>query len=130
MSDVQEVQLICGRRVSAPPALVTAALSMANAAAPATYEHEDVQQDLVCAVDHAGSAEHRAVVLGLRGVQAGSLWTAWNDGTEPRALVELPDCPAVRHGEVCSEFEGHPGGHSWELADPPRLQPDNANRPS
>jgi hypothetical protein len=130
MSDVQEVQLICGRRVPASPALVGAALTMANAAAPPTYEHEDVQQDLVCAVDHAASAEHRAVVLGLRGVHAGSLWTAWNDGTEPHALVELPDCPAVRHGEACSEFEGHPGGHSWELADPPRLQPCNADRPS
>jgi hypothetical protein len=130
MPDVQEVQLICGRRVPTPSALVTAALTVANAAALEPYERGDVQPDLVCAIDHAGPAEHRAVVLGLRGVQAGSLWTAWNDGSEPHALVELPDCAAVRHGEACSEFEGHPGGHSWELADPPRHQPGNTNGPS
>jgi hypothetical protein len=131
MPDVQEVQLIiCGRRVPTPSALVTAALITANTTAPATYDHEDVQQDLVCAIDHAGSAEHRAVVLSLRGAQAGPLWTAWNDGTEPHALVELPDCPAVRHGEACSEYEGHPGGHSWELVDPPRLHLGNADRTS
>lgn len=130
MPDVQEAQLICGRRVPTPAALVTEALTMANTTAPEAYERGDVQPDLVCTIDHAASAEHRAVVLGLRGVHAGSLWTAWNDGTEPHALVELPDCPAVGHGEACSEFEGHPGGHSWELADPPRLQPGNADRPS
>lgn len=130
MPDVREVRLICGRRIATSSVLVTEALTMANTAAPEACEHEDVQQDIVRAIDHAAPAEHRAVVLGLRGVQAGSLRTAWNDGTEPRALVDLRDCPAVRHGEACGEFEGHPGGHSWELVDAFRFQPDNANRPS
>jgi hypothetical protein len=77
-----------------------AALSAANALASGAYSDDDVQHELVCAIDHAGSTEHRAVVLGLRGPHAGSLWTAWRDSTEPSAVVESPDCPVVRDGEA------------------------------
>ncbi|NUS15247.1 MAG: hypothetical protein HOY69_28265 [Streptomyces sp.] len=102
-----------------------AALSTANALTPGTYSDDDVQQVLVCAIDHAGSTEHRAVVLGLRGPHAGSLWATWCDDAEPSVVVELADCPVVRDGEACSEFAGHPGGHSWELADPPYHAPEH-----
>ncbi|MET9219961.1 MULTISPECIES: hypothetical protein [unclassified Streptomyces] len=125
MPGAQEERLICGRRVVSPPALVKAALTMANALTPGTYSDDDAQQELVCAIDHDNS-EHQALVLGLRGPHAGSLWTVWCDGAEPSTVVELPDCPAVRLGEACSEFEGHPGGHSWELADSRLLAPERS----
>lgn len=124
MPGPQEVRRICGRRVMAPLTLRMATLSAASALASGTYSDDDVQHELVCAIDHAGSTEHRAVVLSLRGPHAGALWTVWRDGTEPSAVVELPDCPGVRDSEACSEFAGHPGGHSWELTDPPRLAPE------
>jgi hypothetical protein len=127
MPGAQEERFICGRRVPSPPALMAAALDRANASARGTYSDDDAQPELVCAIDHTGSAEHRAVVLSLRGPHAGSLWTAWRDGMEPSTVAELPDCPVVGDGEACSEFAGHQGGHSWELADLPRLTPDGCS---
>ena len=113
-------QYICGQRTLVPNSLVSTALSMATANASSRYTPEDVQGFLVCTIRHRGPV-HYGVLLNLRGVAAGTLWALWRDGVVPVGVLELPDCSAV-HGDddgACSEFEGHPGGHSWELSKPP-----------
>ncbi|MFJ2955708.1 hypothetical protein [Streptomyces sp. NPDC087270] len=111
----------CGRRSVVPPGLVTAALGVANAAPPAwdglVYAAEDAATLLVCTFPSHRGQVHHSVVLNLRGPDAG---TVWRDGVEPCLAFLLPDCPVTTEDgdEGCSEFAGHPGAHSWDLADP------------
>lgn len=35
------------------------------------------------------------------------------------AILTLPDCPAGSGGEGCGQYLSHPGGHTWQVADPP-----------
>jgi hypothetical protein len=114
----------CGRCSFVPPRLLTAALRVANAAPLAwdglVYVAEDAATLLVCTLQAHRGPVHHGVVLNLRGPDAGTVWAAWRDGAEPCLAVLLPDCPVATAdgGEGCSEFAGHPGAHSWELADP------------
>lgn len=113
-------QYICGQRALVPNSLVGTALTMANAKSSSKYTAEDVQGFLVCTIRHRGPV-HYGVLLNLRGVTAGTLWALWRDRVEPVSVLELPDCSAVHSDDdaACSEFEGHPGGHSWELSELP-----------
>ncbi|WP_335983751.1 hypothetical protein [Streptomyces sp. CA2R106] len=114
----------CGQRTFVPPGLVTAALGMANSVPPAwdglVHVADDVGTLLTCTLQSHRGRVHHGVVLNLRGPNAGTVWAAWRDGAEPCLAVLLPDCPATTADgdEGCSEFAGHPGTHSWELADP------------
>ncbi len=114
----------CGRQTLVPSRLVEVALGMANATAPAwdglVYVAEDAVARLVCTLQAHRGRVHHGVVLNLRGPGTGTVWAAWRDGVEPCLALLLPDCPVATAdgGEACSEFAGHPGGHSWELADP------------
>ncbi|WP_435127743.1 hypothetical protein [Actinacidiphila sp. bgisy144] len=114
----------CGRRTFVPPRLLTAALGMANSVPPAwdglVYSPDDVSELLTCTLQQHRGPVHHGVVLNLRGQEAGTVWAAWRGRAAPYLLIMLPDCPATTAdgGEACSEFAGHPGVHSWELADP------------
>ncbi|BBA98399.1 hypothetical protein RVR_4561 [Actinacidiphila reveromycinica] len=117
-------RFICGCRTVVPVHLVTVALGMANAIEPAwdglVYVAEDAATLLVCTLQAHRGPVHHGVVLNLRGPDAGAVWAAWRDGIEPCLALLLPDCPVTTADgdEACSEFVGHPGVHSWELADP------------
>jgi hypothetical protein len=114
----------CGRRSFVPPGLVTAALGVANSVPPAwdglVHRSDDIGKLLTCTLQAHRGPVHHGVVLNLRGPDAGTVWVAWRDGAEPYLALLLPDCPVTTAdgGEGCSEFAGHPGAHSWELADP------------
>lgn len=115
-------RFICGRRILVPDALVGTVLDLAAADDVFGYTREDMFATLVCTIEVHRGPVHYGAVLNLRGPEAGTLWALWRDGAEPSAVIEIPDCPAGREvDEPCSEFAGHPGGHSWELSDPPRI---------
>ncbi|MBY8889337.1 hypothetical protein K7472_31510 [Streptomyces sp. PTM05] len=84
------------------------------------YSFDDVGRLLTCTLQAHRGPVHHGVVLNLHGPDADTIWTAWRDDTEPYLALLLPDCPVATAdgGEACSEFAGHPGAHSWELADP------------
>ncbi|BBA98825.1 hypothetical protein RVR_5169 [Actinacidiphila reveromycinica] len=114
-------RFICGRRTLVPDALVRTVLSLAADDAYA-YTREDMFATLVCTIEVHKGPVHYGAALNLRGPEAGTLWALWRDGGGPSAVLEIPDCPAGREVDSpCSEFEGHSGGHSWELDDPPRI---------
>ncbi|WP_435128787.1 hypothetical protein [Actinacidiphila sp. bgisy144] len=114
----------CGRRTFVPPRLVTAALGLANSVPPAwdglVYSSDDAGKLLTCTLQAHRGPVHHGVVLNLRGPDAGTIWAAWRDHTAPYLAILLPDCPVTTADgdEACSEFAGHPGAHSWDLADP------------
>ncbi|MCX5405297.1 hypothetical protein OHA37_15555 [Streptomyces sp. NBC_00335] len=43
-----------------------------------------------------------------------TLWARWPGD----AVLALPDCPATGSGEGCGQYLSHPGGHTWQVADP------------
>ena len=47
-------------------------------------------------------------------------WTRWDHDTTPQIVLVLPDCPATEPNQdrACSEYEGHRGGHTWQVEDP------------
>lgn len=117
-------RFICGRRALVPQALVATVLKLANAEnAPYLYVPTDVSATLLCSIQTHRGPVHYGAALNLRGPEAGTVWALWRDGVEPSAGLVIPDCPARRHGDACSEFSGHPGAHSWDLADPPHPEP-------
>lgn len=116
-------RFICGRRTLVPAALGHTVLELANAGNGYVYTRDDVSISLVCTIEaHPASRIHHGAVLNLRGREAGTLWAQWRDRSDPTTVVEKADCSAGREADnSCSEFKGHPGGHSWELDDPPRI---------
>ncbi|MFF6955081.1 hypothetical protein [Streptomyces sp. NPDC008317] len=62
---------------------------------------------------------HMGLVMDPRGLPQGAVWLRWVDGSPYSALAVLPDCPTASPDGMdgCCEFDGHSGGHSWELAD-------------
>jgi len=63
---------------------------------------------------HTG--EHHALVMELPDATT-AVWAVWRDGCRPYLMV-LPDCPEISHDaheEGCGGYQGHPGGHAWEL---------------
>ncbi|SEG85751.1 hypothetical protein SAMN05216223_116131 [Actinacidiphila yanglinensis] len=121
-SPARGVRFICGRRALVSSALTATALDLARTEDAHTYSAEDVFDTLVCTIDHRGPI-HYGAVLNLRGTHAGTIWTLWRDGIEAHNAIVLPDCPATNGDHACSEFSGHPGAHSWNLATPPRPTP-------
>lgn len=110
---------ICGRRTFAPLQLVTTVVDLANTEAPGGYVPDDVYGVLVCTLQMHRGPLHHGVALELHGPEAGTVWAVWRDSVEPCLALVIPDCPARSDGDACSEFTGHPGAHSWDLADPP-----------
>lgn len=74
-------------------------------------------RDLRCTLESHTGGYHYALVHDVAGNTA--VWSRWPQGSIPDTLLVLPDCLATHpdHGG-CSEYEGHPGGHTWQLHDP------------
>jgi hypothetical protein len=106
---------VCGRWVWLPERQVPAAVAYAPAGAASA---DDVDRDLRCGLQAHATGRHLAYVMDLDGRDTGSVWAGWEDGGVP-VLAVLPDCPACRPpGDACCLYGEHPGGHSYELADP------------
>lgn len=104
---------ICSALTTLPDPLARTALSWAGdrQTAPADI------RDLRCTLEHHVTGDHYAMVHDATATTA--IWTRWPPGGTPEILLVLPDCPATDpvHGGCC-EYEGHPGGHNWQVHDP------------
>ncbi|MBD0736960.1 hypothetical protein [Streptomyces sp. CBMA29] len=104
---------ICSALTVLPDPLAHTALAWSG------YRHDmtaDIR-DLRCTLERHTSGAHYAMVLDIAGNTA--VWSRWPLNSTPAILLILPDCPATHptHGG-CSEYEGHPDGHTWQLHDP------------
>jgi hypothetical protein len=105
--------LICDARVRLPLELARTALAWARKPAddPAEIRY------LRCTLEAHTVGDHYAHVTDIATDTAG--WTRWPQGGSPAILLVLADCPATGPGlDACSEYEGHPGGHTWQVEDP------------
>lgn len=111
------VATICGERTYLPVELLGRTLEFA---AGGTVGSVDVERQLRCTLQDHATGDHFAFVVELDGRDAGSVWTRWTRGRSPAAVLVLPDCDATSRStaEPCFEFADHPGGHTYELADP------------
>jgi hypothetical protein len=108
--------VVCGERGYLLVRLVPAVLALAGpGAAPA-----EVERHLRCTLQDHDRGDHAAFVMELDGVDSGSVWAHWTSGRFPAAVTVHPDCPASDAAcrDVCCEYEGHPGVHTYELQDP------------
>lgn len=114
---------MCGERVLLPSRLVEDALAVEPAASAGT---DDVERDLRCTLEAHADGDHYGFVREPAGAGPGGVWTRWESGQQPGAILVLPDCeaagPPETGREACGEFAGHPGGHTWELAERWRVQ--------
>lgn len=106
---------VCGSRSHLPGQLVPVALAFAS---PGVSECGDVERELKCVLQAHTRGWHHAFVMHLAGPDTGSVWARWPHGSaDPLELAVLPDCPATAGGEACCGYDGHPGGHSYELGE-------------
>jgi len=105
---------ICDTRVRLPLELARTALAWAQKPACEIAEIRDLRCTLEAHID----GDHYAHVIDMAATTAG--WTRWpQSGGGPEILLVLPDCPATGPDkDACSEYEGHPGGHTWQVDDP------------
>jgi hypothetical protein len=108
---------ICGERMTLPAELAAAALAYGDST---DTESGDVERELRCSLEAHTTGDHFAFVRELDGADTGSLWTSWARGHRPAGVVVLGDCNAAdaQTGEPCCEFAEHPGGHTFDVADP------------
>lgn len=108
---------VCGSRVGLPTHLVVDTLRLAPLQ---SGELDPVQRELRCVLEEHHDGPHHGLVRELDGADTGSVWAPWHTGAEPAGVVRLADCDADSAGGavVCEEFAGHPGGHTWQMADP------------
>lgn len=107
---------VCGERALLPDQLVLAALELASCAGP-----DDVERHLRCTGEEHARGDHLGFVAERSGARAGSVWARWTRGRAPADVVVMADCDATGPDpahEPCGEYDGHPGGHTWQLADP------------
>ncbi|MBD0740427.1 hypothetical protein BGM09_13710 [Streptomyces sp. CBMA29] len=81
---------------------------------------QDADRWVRCALErHEPGIPHVGLVMDPHSLAKGAIWLRWLDSSVYSALAVLPDCPAASPGggDGCCEFDGHSGGHSWELAD-------------
>jgi hypothetical protein len=77
--------------------------------------------DLRCVLQAHGSGAHHAHAVHLDGVDTGAVWARWETPDDRVTFETLPDCPTVDPAtpdEACCAYDGHPGAHSYHLADP------------
>ncbi|MGW6456400.1 hypothetical protein ACWF94_10805 [Streptomyces sp. NPDC055078] len=78
---------------------------------------------LRCSLEEHEDGPHYDLVRELDGAAYGEIWARWADGGHRESIAILKDCPADngRSGggnDACTLFQWHPGGHSFEFADP------------
>jgi len=106
---------ICGEPATLPTHLVLRALRYAHR----TDIGPDDIRDVRCTLQaHPVSDRHYAFIVETAPTTAA--WTCWAHDATPHVVLVLPDCPVTHPEEdrVCSEYEGHPGGHTWQVEDP------------
>ena len=106
---------ICGESATLPTHLVLKALRYAHRPDIGPDDIRDVRCTLQV---HDASEHHYGFIVDT--APATAAWTRWTQDTVPQIVLVLPDCPATDPGQdrVCSEYEGHRGGHTWQVEDP------------
>ena len=106
--------LICGGPTTLPAGLVLTALRYANRPEIEPIDIRDVR----CTLQAHPTGDHYAFVVDATATT--SAWTRWSPGAAPQIVLVLPDCPVTVLGQdaPCSEYESHPGGHTWQVDDP------------
>lgn len=109
---------VCGHESYLAAELVPLALKLAPEGSSVA---EDVRRDLSCSLqEHSEGVDHHCFVMELAGIDTGSVWTSWPSGEQPASVFTMPDCTVHGPGDedICEEFEGHLGGHTWQLDHP------------
>lgn len=105
---------ICGELVTLPTSVALTAARYANRPGVDPAEIRDVR----CTLQAHPTGDHYAFIV--EATDATGAWTRWNADAGPEVVLVLPECPATgpEEGAVCSEFESHHGGHTWQVDDP------------
>lgn len=107
---------VCGAQTYLPTALVPVAIQFEQTAGWA--DESDVSRHLRCTLQAHPEGDHYAIVMELRGLQAGAVWTHWAAGHFPRELGVLLNCARGSLADPCTSFEEHPGRCYPDLHDP------------
>ncbi|MEC3995132.1 hypothetical protein VSR01_16980 [Actinacidiphila sp. DG2A-62] len=105
---------ICGELVTIPTSLTVTAARYANRTGIDPAEIRDVR----CTLQAHPTGDHWAFIV--EATETTGVWTRWNATDAPEVVFVLPDCPATdpEQQAICSEFEFHDGGHTWQVDDP------------
>lgn len=118
MTSAPHLPPVCGATAALPDVLIIQAVALAGPHASAGSP--EAESHLRCCLQVHESGRHYALALELPGAETGAIWASWEPVAPPCfALEVLPDCRAADHAsrEPCSEFAGHNGGHTYQLAD-------------
>jgi hypothetical protein len=104
---------ICGELVTIPTGVVLRAVRYADRPGIDPTEIRDVR----CTLQTHPAGDHYAFIV--EATETTSVWARWNEGV-PEVVLVLPDCPAIdpERNMICSEYEFHVGGHTWQVDDP------------
>ncbi|WP_194292693.1 hypothetical protein [Streptomyces katsurahamanus] len=113
-------RIVCGAPATLPPRLLLHALQIAPDARAHPFE---VATHLRCGLERSHRGPHVDLVRELDDPSRGEVWTWWCEGHAPTGVAVLPDCPADNglsggDNDACTLYRCHPGGHSFECADP------------
>lgn len=105
---------ICGESAVVPVDVVLTALRYAGRQDIVPADVQDVR----CTLQAHATDDHYAFVVEVTATTGA--WTRWAEGGSPEVVLVLSDCPVTDpDGDgTCSEYELHPGGHTWQVNDP------------
>ncbi|MGW6458116.1 hypothetical protein ACWF94_19765 [Streptomyces sp. NPDC055078] len=126
----REQRIVCAAGAVLPLRLLVLALEI-TAGEPG--HPLEVTTRLRCGLEAHGTGTHFDLVRELDDGGEGEVWARWEGDREPEYVANLADCPADNgrpggDNEACTLFEDHPGGHSFEFADP-EYEPVTAGLP-
>jgi hypothetical protein len=118
MTPAPHLSPVCGATAALPEALTAQAVALAGRHASAGSL--EAESHLRCCLQVHEFGRHYALAMELPGAETGAIWASWEPVAPPCFVLEvLPDCSAADEvsREPCSEFAGHSGGHTYQLAE-------------
>lgn len=118
MGNPDPLRHTCQGTAYLPEEHVKAALDLAP---NGSYASGDVERHLRCTLEEHTAPVHYGLVLGLDESPSGAVWATWDANDMAFALKVRHDCLAMSPdgSAICTEFDQHPGGHTWQLTDDP-----------
>ncbi|WP_435173327.1 hypothetical protein [Actinacidiphila sp. bgisy145] len=108
--------LTCATTTCLGPSLTDAALRL-GAGSPVTPG--DLVGTPTCYLQARHRGPHYGLALDLEAEDGSAVWAVWLHGGGPHLIV-IPACPGRSDTgmDVCTEPDGHVGGHTWQVRDP------------